>query len=80
LKLNYTSISGKGIEKLSSLNNLKRLHLINTNLNSSLINVINAFPALEKAYLFQSDRDLTKEITLSNDDLKKFDFGRYTIQ
>jgi uncharacterized membrane protein len=80
LKLNYTSISGKGIEKLSSLNNLKRLHLINTNLNSSLINVINAFPALEKAFLFQSDRDLTKEITLSNDDLKKFDFGKYTLK
>ena len=80
LKLNYTSISGKGLEKLSSLNNLKRLHLINTKLNSNQIKVINSFPAIEKAYLFQNDRDLTKEITLSNDDLKKFDFGKYTLK
>ena len=80
LKLNYTSISGKGIEKLSSLNNLKRLHLINTKLNSNQIKVINSFPAIEKAYLFQNDRDLTKEMTLSNEDLKKFDFGKYTLK
>lgn len=80
LKLNYTSISGKGIEKLSSLNNLKTLHLINTKVNSSIISVINSFPVIEKVFLFQNDRNLTKEVTLSNEDLKKFDFGKYTLQ
>jgi uncharacterized membrane protein len=80
LKLNYTSVSGKGIEKLSSLNNLKSLHLINTKVNSSIISVINSFPAIEKAFLFQNDRNLTREVTLSNEDLKKFDFGKYTLQ
>ena len=67
-------------EKLYSLENLKRIHLVNTNLNSSFIDVINSFPSLEKAYLFQNDRDLSKEVDLTDEDLKKFDFGKYTIQ
>ena len=32
------------------------------------------------AYLFQNDRDLSKEVNLSDEDLKKFDFGKYSIQ
>tara|TARA_Y100000741_G_C18232427_1_gene550344 strand:+ start:136 stop:1533 length:1398 start_codon:yes stop_codon:yes gene_type:complete len=80
IKLNNTSITGNGIEKLSSLKNLKSIHLVNTNLNSIFIDVIKSFPALEKAYLFQNDRDLSKEVNLSDEDLKKFDFGKYTIQ
>ena len=79
LKLNYTTITGKGIEKLSSLKNLKKLHLINTNLNSTSIKVISSFPAIETVYLFQNNRDLSKEVTLSNEELKKFNFGGYTI-
>ena len=59
---------------------LKKLHLINTNFNSNQIKVINSFPALEKAYLFQKNRDLSKEVTLSDLDIEKFDFGGYTIQ
>ncbi|MBJ24553.1 MAG: hypothetical protein CMC91_00150 [Flavobacteriaceae bacterium] len=80
IKLNNTSITGNGIEKLSSLENLKRIHLVNISLNASFIDIINSFPAIEKAYLFQNDRDLSKEVDLSDEDLKKFDFGKYTIQ
>jgi hypothetical protein len=59
---------------------LKSLHLINTNVNSSIIDVINSFPAIEKAFLFQNDRTFKKDVTLANEDLKKFDFGKYTLQ
>jgi len=79
LKLNYTTVTGEGIEKLSSLKNLKKLHLINTNLNSNSIKVISSFPAIEMVYLFQNNRDLSKEVNLSNEEIKKFDFGGYTI-
>jgi len=79
LKLNYTTITGKGIEKLSSLKNLKKLHLLKTNLYSTSIKIISSFPAIETVYLFQNNRDLSKEVNLSNEELKKFDFGGYTI-
>ncbi len=80
LKLNYTSITGKGLDQLSSLKNLKIIHLVNTDINSSSIKIINSFPYIEKAYLFQNNRNLSKEINLSDEDLKKFDFGEYITQ
>ena len=42
--------------------------------------IVSILHYLEKAYLFQNDRDLSKEVNLSDEDLKKFDFGKYTIQ
>ncbi len=80
LKLNYTSVTGKGLDQLSSLKNLKIIHLVNTDINSSSIKIINSFPYIEKAYLFQNNRNLSKEINLSDEDLKKFDFGEYITQ
>ena len=80
LKLNNTKIKGKGIEKLSVLKNLKRINLTNTLFDKEFIKSFNQFPALEKVYLFQEDRDLSRDIILNDKQKNLLAFGSLTLE
>ena len=80
LKLNNTKIKGKGIEKLSVLKNLKRINLTNTLFDKEFIKSFNQFSALEKVYLFQEDRDLSRDIILNDKQKNLLAFGSLTLE
>jgi len=80
LKLNNTKVKGKGIEKLSVLKNLKRINLTNTLFDEEFIQSFNQFPALEKVYLFQEDRDLSKNLILNDKQKNLLAFGSLILE
>ncbi|MAD12525.1 MAG: hypothetical protein CMC04_07385, partial [Flavobacteriaceae bacterium] len=80
LKLNNTKVRGKGIENLSVLKNLKRINLTNTLFDEEFIQSFNQFPALEKVYLFQEDRDLSKNLILNDKQKSLLAFGSLILE
>lgn len=80
LKLNNTKVRGKGIENLSVLKNLKRINLTNTLFDEEFIESFNQFPALEKVYLFQEDRDLSKNLILNDKQKNLLAFGSLILE
>ena len=80
LKLNNTKVRGKGIENLSVLKNLKRINLTNTLFDEEFIESFNQFPALEKVYLFQEDRDLSKNLILNDKQKSLLAFGSLILE
>jgi hypothetical protein len=79
IKLDHTQVTGKGLALLQQLKHLKKLHLVDTNLEASALNTLLDFPILEQVYIFQSTRDLTKEIELPIESLSLFEFGNYSL-
>ena len=79
IKLDHTQVTGKGLALLQQLKHLKKLHLVDTNLEASELNTLLDFPILEQVYIFQSTRDLTKEIELPIESLSLFEFGNYSL-
>ena len=79
LNLNNTKIKGQGIDKLSVLEYLKRINLVNTEFNVEFLKTLTKFRSLEKVYLFQESRDFTAKDILPNDKLDLFDFGDYNL-
>lgn len=52
LNLAHTTVTERGIEQLASLGNLKNLNLNHTEITPALLAKLEAFPALEKVYVF----------------------------
>ncbi|MAM05157.1 MAG: hypothetical protein CMD06_04260 [Flavobacteriales bacterium] len=80
LRLNNTKIRGEGIDKLSVLENLKRINLVNTEFDLEFLEPLTRFKSLEKVYLFQDTRNLQTENLIPDDKLDLFDFGEYKLK
>ena len=59
LKLYRTSISGNGINKLRSLEYLKKINLVNSKFEAPYIEDMYLFPTLEKVYLFGTSPNIS---------------------
>ena len=62
------------------LKNLKRINLTNTLFDEEFIQSFNQFPALEKVYLFQEDRDLSKNLILNDKQKNLLAFGSLILE
>ena len=70
---------GEGIEKLSVLENLKRINLVNTEFDTAFLKSLTQFKSLEKIYLFQESRSLITDV-IPDDKIDLFDFGEYKLK
>jgi hypothetical protein len=78
LRLDYTSINGKGIEALRDLEHLKEINLVMTSVTEATLRVLFTFPALEKVYLFGAfENQAALEIPIELRSV--FDFGNYKL-
>tara|TARA_A100000164_G_scaffold125043_1_gene110964 strand:- start:876 stop:2249 length:1374 start_codon:yes stop_codon:yes gene_type:complete len=79
LRLTDTKVRGEGIEKLSVLENLKRINLVNTEFDTAFLKSLTQFKSLEKIYLFQESRSLITDV-IPDDKIDLFDFGEYKLK
>ena len=78
LKLNHTAISGKGINKLNSLEHLKQINLVSSNFEDEYLEDMFSFPALEKVHLHGSPTSFSStEIPDKFENI--FDKGNYKL-
>jgi len=79
LRLTDTKVRGEGIEKLSILENLKRINLVNTEFDAAFLESLTQFKSLEKVYLFQESRNFITDV-IPDDKIDLFDFGEYKLK
>ena len=78
LKLNHTAISGKGINKLNSLEHLKQINLVSSNFEDEYLEDMFSFPALEKVHLHGSPTSFSST-EIPDKFVNIFDMGNYKL-
>ena len=78
LKLNHTVISGKGINKLNSLEHLKQINLVSSNFEDEYLEDMFSFPALEKVHLHGSPTSFSSR-EIPDKFVNVFDKGNYKL-
>ena len=78
LKLNHTAISGKGINKLNSLEHLKQINLVSSNFEDEYLEDMFSFPALEKVHLHGSPTSFSST-EIPEKFVNVFDKGNYKL-
>ena len=78
LKLNHTAISGKGINKLNSLEHLKQINLVSSNFEDEYLEDMFSFPALEKVHLHGSPTSFSSR-EIPDKFVNVFDKGNYKL-
>ena len=78
LKLNHTAISGKGINKLNSLEHLKQINLVSSNFEDEYLEDMFSFPALEKVHLHGSPTSFSST-EIPDKFVNVFDKGNYKL-
>ena len=78
LKLNQTEISGKGINKLNSLEHLKQINLVSSNFEDEYLEDMFSFPALEKVHLHGSPTSFSST-EIPDKFVNVFDKGNYKL-
>ncbi|MGI9552054.1 MAG: c-type cytochrome domain-containing protein [Aurantibacter sp.] len=78
LKLDNTSVTGKDIHLLKSLEHLKSINLMGSRFGESYLQALSDFKKLKKVYLYRTDVDSKGVKTLNNGQIS-IDYGNYEL-
>jgi len=78
LKLDNTSVSGKNIQALSSLEHLKSINLTASQFEEEYLDVLSDFKKLQKVYLYKTNVQ-PKETRTLRDGQISIDYGEYDV-
>lgn len=78
LKMDHTSISGKDIALLKTLQHLKSINLTGSNFEQEYLNDFADFTNLKQLYLYKTKVNPNTTSTLNRDDIH-IDYGNYTL-
>lgn len=80
LKMNNTRITGQGVMHLKPLQHLKQIHFTHTDFHPDRLELMFAFPALEKVYLYPISQQQPKNFAIPDTLNGIFQTGEYELE